>query len=67
MTPDYHHVGMPATRLSQRRQTIARVREITQVAARHGFGYAFDRGPLRRGPEMQSMESVGRHLREMLD
>ncbi len=58
---------MPATRLSQRRQTIARVREITQVAARHGFGYAFDRGPLRRGPEMQSMESVGRHLREMLD
>src|SRR6476469_8794400 len=50
-----------------RRTQIARVREIAQVAARHGFGYAFERRP--RGaqePEM-SLEARGRHLREMLD
>jgi ubiquinone biosynthesis protein len=57
-----------ATRLSERRRTIARVREIAQVAARHGFGYAFERRPLRRGPAVeQSPAAIGRHLREMLD
>jgi ubiquinone biosynthesis protein len=57
-----------ATRLSRRRQ-IARVREIAQVAARHGFGYAFERRP-RRAAEHEpdvSLEARGRHLREMLD
>jgi ubiquinone biosynthesis protein len=56
-----------ATRLTRRTQ-IARVREIAQVAARHGFGYAFERRP--RGSDDQShvsMEARGRHLREMLD
>jgi ubiquinone biosynthesis protein len=56
-----------ASRLSQRRRSIARVREIAQVAARHGFGYAFERGPLSRGVEERSPQAVGRHLREMLD
>ena len=56
-----------ATRLSNRRQAIARVREIAQVSARHGFGYLFERGPLRRGVDERSPEAVGRHLREMLD
>ena len=51
-----------------RRTQIARVREIAQVAARHGFGYAFERRPrgARDEPEM-SLEARGRHLREMLD
>src|SRR5215510_5791558 len=56
-----------STRFSQRRQTIGRVREIAQVSARHGFGYVFERRPLRRGQEPESMQAVGRHLREMLD
>jgi ubiquinone biosynthesis protein len=57
-----------ATQVSDRRQTIARAREITRVAARHGFGYAFERRPLRRQPPPgQSAASVGRHLREFLD
>jgi ubiquinone biosynthesis protein len=52
-----------------RRRQIARVREIAHVAARHGFGYAFERRG-RRNADMElglSMESRGRHLREMLD
>jgi ubiquinone biosynthesis protein len=58
---------MVVTRLSRRRQ-IARVREIAQVAARHGFGYAFERRPKRGEDEPDvSMEARGRHLREMLD
>ncbi len=56
-----------ATRTSDRRQTIARTREIAQVAARHGFGYAFDRWPRRRAVVGESPASVGRHLREFLD
>ncbi|MDX6592725.1 MAG: ubiquinone biosynthesis protein [Gaiellales bacterium] len=54
--------------LSRRRQ-IARVREIAQVAARHGFGYAFERRPRRGGEDEPdvSLEARGRHLREMLD
>jgi ubiquinone biosynthesis protein len=51
-----------------RRRQIARVREIAQVAARHGFGYAFERRPRRRADTPQlSLEARGRHLREMLD
>src|SRR5947199_1893729 len=51
-----------------RRTQIARVREIAQVAARHGFGYAFERRPRRREEEDSiSLEARGRHLREMLD
>ena len=47
---------------------MARVREIAQVAARHGFGYMFERRPLRRRPPDElSSAAVGRHLREMLD
>jgi ubiquinone biosynthesis protein len=61
-----YHLGV-ASSLSQRRRSIRRVREIAQVAARHGFGYAFERGPLKRGAEERSPEAVGRHLREMLD
>jgi ubiquinone biosynthesis protein len=52
-----------------RRTQIARVREIAQVAAKHGFGYAFERRPRGGGdgePDM-SLEARGRHLREMLD
>ncbi len=57
-----------AARPADRRETIARVREIAQVAARHGFGYAFERRPLRRRPpEVESAASFGRHLRELLD
>jgi ubiquinone biosynthesis protein len=57
-----------ATRLSERRRTLARVREIAQVAARHGFGYAFERRPLRRTPAIEeSPAALGRHLRELLD
>jgi ubiquinone biosynthesis protein len=55
-------------RPSKRRQ-IARVREIARVAARHGFGYAFERRG-RRMPDAESdlsMAARGRHLREMLD
>jgi ubiquinone biosynthesis protein len=52
-----------------RRTQIARVREIAQVAAKHGFGYAFERRPRGSsdGMEDMSMEARGRHLREMLD
>ncbi len=46
---------------------MARAREITRVAARHGFGYAFERRPLRRQPPPESAATIGRHLREMLD
>ena len=57
-----------ATHVADRRQTIARAREITRVAARHGFGYAFERRPFRHSPPPgQSEASVGRHLREFLD
>jgi ubiquinone biosynthesis protein len=56
-----------ATRLTRRTQ-IARVREIAQVAARHGFGYAFERRPRSSDDQSHvSMEARGRHLREMLD
>jgi ubiquinone biosynthesis protein len=55
--------------LSQRRQTAGRVREIAQVAARHGFGFVFERRTLRRSAvvDEQNLPALGRHLREMLD
>jgi ubiquinone biosynthesis protein len=53
----------------ERRQNLARLGEIAQVAARHGFGYAFGRKeapaePMEEGPEGRSR---GRRVREMLD
>src|SRR5215211_4794408 len=56
-----------AIRAPDRRRTAGRVREIAQVAARHGFGYAFERRPLRRAAAPESLAVRGRHLREMLD
>lgn len=51
----------------ERRQNLARLREIAQVAARHGFGYLFRRGP---GPDEESLGnrlSRGQRVREMLE
>jgi ubiquinone biosynthesis protein len=56
-----------AIRAPDRRRTAGRVREIAHVAARHGFGYAFERRPLRRAAATESLAVRGRHLREMLD
>jgi ubiquinone biosynthesis protein len=55
--------------LTQRRQTAGRLREIAQVAARHGFGFVFERRALRRSSviDEQNLPALGRHLREMLD
>ncbi len=57
-----------ATRPADRRQQVARLREIAQVSARHGFGYVFERRRRRRtAPEHESAAAMGRHLRELLD
>src|SRR5262245_3956346 len=53
----------------ERRQNLARLGEIAQVAARHGFGYVFGRKDL---PPEELEEGVaglsrGRRVREMLD
>ena len=53
-----------ATPVSDRRQTIARAREITRVAARHGLGYprtAADAAPAARpvGGEPGGLGEVG--------
>ena len=55
--------------LSERRQTVGRLREIAQVATRHGFGFVFERRALRRSAVIddQNLPALGRHLREMLD
>jgi ubiquinone biosynthesis protein len=55
--------------LSERRQTVGRLREIAQVATRHGFGFVFERRALRRAAVIddQNLPALGRHLREMLD
>jgi ubiquinone biosynthesis protein len=50
-----------------------RMREISEVAVKHGFGYFFERHPLlalrprwrRRGPQI--LPHRGRHIREMFD
>jgi ubiquinone biosynthesis protein len=55
--------------MSERRQTVGRLREIAQVATRHGFGFVFERRALRRAAVIddQNLPALGRHLREMLD
>ncbi len=53
-----------------RRRTLARVREIAQVATRYGFGYVFRRGlphPDSREVEAGARATRGRRLREMLE
>lgn len=55
----------------QRRRTLGRVREIAQVATRHGFGYVLSRGG-GRGDDLdaetpEQRASRGRRLREMLE
>jgi ubiquinone biosynthesis protein len=56
-----------ATRMSRRTQA-ARLREIAHVAARHGFGYAFERRPRSEDDSIDmSMAARGRHMREMFD
>ena len=50
----------------ERRQNLARLGEIAQVAARHGFGYAFGRGE-EAEEAAGSGRSRGRRMREMLD
>jgi ubiquinone biosynthesis protein len=51
-----------------RRTQAARLREIAQVAARHGFGYAFERRPRSEDESIDmSMAARGRHMREMFD
>src|SRR5262245_26271629 len=61
---------------AERRQNLARMREITQVAARHGFGYVFDRRGRRDIPVTRDEAAVegeigpasrGRRLRSMLE
>ncbi len=53
----------------ERRQNLARLGEIAQVAARHGFGYAFGRKevPAEALEEGAAGRSRGRRVREMLD
>lgn len=53
----------------ERRQNLARLGEIAQVAARHGFGYAFGRKELPADAleEGAGGPSRGRRVREMLD
>lgn len=52
----------------ERRQNLARLGEIAQVAARHGFGYVFGRSEDAGALEgAASSRSRGRRLREMLD
>jgi len=52
-----------------RRQNLARIGEITQVAARHGFGYVFGRAPRGHGPggETDPPGTRGPRVRAMLD
>ena len=61
---------------TERRQNLNRLREIAQVAARHGFGYLFGRdgepeeesaGTVPGDGDDRSRRSRGRRLREMLD
>ena len=51
----------------ERRQNFARLGEIAQVAARHGFGYAFGRKEAVAEDPGVSARNRGRRLREMLD
>jgi ubiquinone biosynthesis protein len=58
-----------ADRPSDRRQNLARLGEIAQVAARHGFGYVFGRTPGGSGDDALAGPpgTRGRRLRAMLD
>jgi ubiquinone biosynthesis protein len=53
----------------ERRQNLARLGEIAQVAARHGFGYAFGRkeAPPEELEGAAAVRNRGRRMREMLD
>lgn len=51
----------------ERRENLARLGEIAQVAARHGFGYAFGRKEAVADDPTISTRNRGRRLREMLD
>jgi ubiquinone biosynthesis protein len=54
----------------ERRQNLARLGEIAQVAARHGFGYVFGRKDLPVDGDLAAATSArtrGRRVREMLD
>jgi ubiquinone biosynthesis protein len=56
-----------------RLRNLERMRQITQVAVKHGFGYFFERHrlqtllPLGRRRRPQAPAQRGRHMREMLD
>ena len=53
---------------SERRQNLARVREITQVAARYGFGQLFGRSAAKAAADDPDVPGTrGRRLRDMLD
>ncbi|MEW6583918.1 MAG: AarF/UbiB family protein, partial [Actinomycetota bacterium] len=58
---------------AERRQNLNRLREIAQVAARHGFGYLFGRDEAPDAAaapgdgDARTRRSRGRRLREMLD
>jgi ubiquinone biosynthesis protein len=69
---------MPTSRIAypsflRRLRSLERIREITQVAVRHGFGYFFERHrlqtllPLGRRRHEVLPAQRGRHLREMLE
>ncbi|MGD9571023.1 MAG: ABC1 kinase family protein [Thermoleophilia bacterium] len=51
----------------ERRQNLARLGEIAQVAARHGFGYAFGRKDVEEPGGNVGGRSRGRRMRDMLD
>ncbi len=51
----------------ERRQNLARLGEIAQVAARHGFGYAFGRKEADEAGMNDGGRSRGRRMRDMLD
>lgn len=51
----------------ERRQNLARLGEIAQVAARHGFGYVFGRGEAPPPGEAAAGRNRGQRVRAMLD
>ena len=59
--------------LLTRIRNLERIREVSEVAVRHGFGYFFERHRLfpsirhRRRPSPPPPAQRGRHIREMLD
>ncbi len=59
--------------LLTRIRNLERIREVSEVAVRHGFGYFFERHPLlprtRRFRKAQPPAAAqrGRHIREMFD